>query len=141
MIQITEEVAINEKELDFEYSRSPGPGGQNVNKVATKVTLVFDVASSPSLTPEQKETLNQALGSRLTKQGVLRVTCHRHRSQRKNWQSAVERFVELLRSALVPRLPRRRTRRPRAVHLRRLEDKQRQSRKKQLRQRPRVPFE
>jgi len=141
MLQITSDIAINTKELDFEYSRSPGPGGQHVNKVATKVTLVFNVAASSSLTARDKERIEAVLGSRLTKNGVLRVTCHSHRSQRKNWQGAVTRFIELLHDALTPTTPRRRTHRPQGAQQRRLENKRRQARKKQLRQRPREAFD
>lgn len=124
-IFITPHLAIPEEELAFETSRSSGPGGQNVNKVETRVTLRFDVAGSPSLSGEQRERLRERLATRITKEGVMRVVSSRHRTQGGNRRAAVERFVELVAEALEPETPRKRTRVPRAAKRRRMEAKRR----------------
>lgn len=133
MMIITGNLAIPEQELTFEYSRSSGPGGQNVNKVSTKVTLRFDVSASPSLSDDQRDRITHKLRTRITKDGVLRVTSQRHRTRRANQEAAVERFVELMREALARRRRRRRTRIPREAHERRMEEKKRRSRRKRER--------
>ena len=123
MVEINGQLTIPDEELSFEFSRSSGPGGQNVNKVSTRVTLLFDVAGSPSLTDEQRSRITSRLATRITKAGKLRVSSQKHRSQRANREAAVERFSELLRETLRPRRPRRRTRIPRSVKERRLQEK------------------
>ncbi len=125
MVEIHEQLTIPDEELSFEFSRSGGPGGQNVNKVSTKATLLFDVASSPSLTDEQRSRIMSRLRTRITKAGILRVTSQRHRTQRANREAALERFAELIREALRRKRPRRRTRVPRAARERRLQEKKR----------------
>ena len=133
MIFITDRLAIPVEELTFTASRSSGPGGQNVNKLSTRVTLQFDVFRSPSLMEDQKQRILVKLKSRISKDGVLRVSCQRSRSQAANRDGAVERFVELLRQALTRRLPRKRTALPASARERRLEDKKRRSRVKAAR--------
>jgi ribosome-associated protein len=123
MVEINEHLVIPDEELSFEFSRSGGPGGQNVNKVSTKATLLFDVSASPSLTDEQRMRIESRLRTRITKAGVLRVTSQKHRTQRANREAAVERFADLLREALRPRRPRRKTRAPRAAAERRIQEK------------------
>ncbi len=123
MIEINEQLAIPDDELSFEFSRSGGPGGQNVNKVSTKVTLLFDVAGSPSLTDGQRSRIESRLGTRMTKAGVLRVTSQKHRTQRANREAAVERFTEIVREALRRKRPRRRTKPTRAAKERRIQEK------------------
>jgi len=123
MVEIHERLTIPDDELSFEFSRSSGPGGQNVNKVSTKATLLFDVAGSPSLTGEQRSRIMNRLRTRITKTGLLRVTSQRHRSQRANREAAVEKFSELVREALRTRRPRRRTKPPRAAKERRIQEK------------------
>jgi len=133
MILVTDRFAIPVEELTFTASRSSGPGGQNVNKLSTRVTLQFDVFRSPSLMEDQKQRILVKLKSRISKDGVLRVSCQRNRSQAANRDGAVERFVELLRQALTRRLPRKRTALPASARERRLEDKKRRSRVKAAR--------
>ena len=110
-------------ELRFTATTAGGPGGQHVNKVSTKVTLLFDLDGSPSLTESQKARLRAALAGRIGKDGVLRVVSQSTRSQSANKELAVDRFAALLREALTPRTPRRKTRATLASKLRRLEGK------------------
>jgi len=136
MIRINDEVAVDEAELRFEFARSSGPGGQNVNKVETKVRLLFDLGKSRSLSPEQRTRIEEQLATRITKEGVLHVTSQRHRSREANRRATVERFAELLANALEEEEPRIRTRTPKNQRKRRLESKRRRSQKKALRSRP-----
>ena len=106
MIRITEQLSIPQEEFKFTASRSSGPGGQHVNKASTRVTLRFDLANSPSLSPDQKQLLLERLPTRINKLGVLRVVSQKTRSQAANRELALERFVELLQQALELR-PRR----------------------------------
>ncbi len=136
MIQITPDLAIPDKEVAFATSRSGGPGGQNVNKLETRVTLRFDLAGSPSLSEEQRARLRERLATRITKEGVLHVTSQRHRSQMANRDAAVERFVELVGEALREETPRKKTRPSRAAKARRREEKRRRSGRKRERSAP-----
>jgi ribosome-associated protein len=133
MAQITEELEIPEEELTFVTSRSGGPGGQNVNKLETKVTLRFDLAGSPRLTEEQRQRIRERLATRITRDGVLQVSSQRHRTQAANREAAVARFAELVGEALQEEAPRKPTKVPRAVKRRRLEDKRRRSERKRQR--------
>lgn len=133
MVRITEGLEIPDEELGFATSRSGGPGGQNVNKLETKVTLRFDLAGSPSLTEEQKARLRERLATRITRNGVLQVSSQRHRTQAANREAAVARFAELMGEALQEEAPRKPTKVSRAVKRRRLDDKRRQSLKKRQR--------
>ena len=136
MLEISPGVAIADGELTFTASRSGGPGGQNVNKVATRVTLMFDLARSPCLSSEQKARIRERLATRISRDGVLRVVAQRHRTQAANRRATVERFVELLRRALAEEAPRRPTRPSRAARERRVEEKKRRGRRKAERSRP-----
>ena len=136
MIEITSELSLPEAEVVVTASRSGGPGGQNVNKVATKVTLTFDVAASPSLTPEQRERILTRLATRISRDGVLRVTSQVHRTQSANRTQALARLAELLRGALAEETPRRPTRPPRAARERRVADKKLHARVKESRRAP-----
>ena len=109
-LNITERLIIPLGELQFKFSRSGGKGGQNVNKVETKVELLFDVRRSPTLNGNQRELIMTALGRRIDSLGVLRIVAQDSRSQWKNREIAVKRFVELLRRALRPRKKRIATR-------------------------------
>jgi len=135
MIRINNSLSIDEAEVSFTYARSPGPGGQNVNKVATKATLIFDVFESSSLTNFQRSRLRQMLPTRISKDGLMRISSWRGRSQMTNRRHALERFVELLAGALRPVRIRKKTRPSRASRERRLEDKRQRSRLKDSRRR------
>ena len=126
---------IPETEVSFATSRSSGPGGQNVNKVESRVTLLFDLAASPSLSDEQRRRVASRLATRINKAGVLRVVAQQHRTQAANREAALARFADLLAGALRPRPPRRQTRPP-AAAARRLAAKRRKSRLKELRRGP-----
>ena len=133
MIRITDELSVGEWELTFRASRSGGPGGQNVNKVSTRVTLRFDVARSPSLSDEQRARVVARLAGRVTKDGMLVLTSQEHRTQLANREAVLDRFVTLLREAVRPIAVRRRTRAPRAAKERLVESKRRRSRVKRQR--------
>lgn len=132
MIEIGDGLAIPDEEVSFVTSRSGGPGGQNVNKLETRVTLRFDLEASPSLTDEQKARLRERLATRITRSGVFHVTSQKHRTQAENREASVERFAELLRDGLREEAPRRKTKIPKAAKRRRIEAKrQRGQRKKE----------
>jgi len=133
MVRINASLSIGDDEISFTYSRSPGPGGQNVNKTASKTTLWFDVAGSPSLSADQRHRLCTALATRIGRDGMLRVVSWRHRTQQANRRDALARFADLLAEALRPRLRRKPTRPTRAARERRLSDKQHRSRLKEKR--------
>ena len=123
MLEISRSLRIHPSELRMQLSRSTGPGGQNVNKLETRVTLLFDVDGSSSLTDAQRQRIQAALRTRITKAGILRITSQRHRTQAANRQAATERFIALLRDALAPIKTRRPTKPTRASKTRRLESK------------------
>ena len=100
MIKIKDEILIGKDELSFTFSRSSKPGGQNVNKISSRVTLLFDVANSPSLSVEQKNQIMTHLRTRINKDGVLRVVAQLHRSQAANREAAVARFLNCYRKRL-----------------------------------------
>jgi ribosome-associated protein len=127
MVIINERISIPEEELTFTASRSGGPGGQHVNKVSTKIILKFDVLNSPSLSEEDKELIAGRLGNRIDKDGFLSVASQSTRSQLSNRELAIERFVELLQTALKRLPPRKKTRVSRAAKERRLEEKKQRS--------------
>lgn len=132
MVEIGDGLAIPDEEVSFVTSRSGGPGGQNVNKLETRVTLRFDLEASPSLTGEQKSRLRERLATRITRAGVLHVTSQKHRTQAENREASIARFAELLREGLREEAPRKQTRVPKAAKRRRVEAKrQRGIRKKE----------
>jgi len=137
ILQVTPRLVIPRAELRFRTSRSGGPGGQHVNKVETRVELLFDLANSPSLTDEQRQRLLEALSPWLDTNGVLHIISERSRSQYMNREDTVERFVALLRDALRPRKTRKPTRIPRSVREERLKEKKQRGEKKTLRGRAR----
>jgi len=133
VIRITDSIAIDEREIEESFVRSTGPGGQNVNKLATAVQLRFDVRHSPSLLPAVRARLERLAGRRLTNDGVLLITAQRHRTQERNRQEARERLVDLIRRAAEPPKPRHASRPTVASKRRRLDTKTRRSRLKRLR--------
>ncbi len=136
MPRINGDLEIDDGELRFEFARSGGPGGQNVNKVETKVRLLFDVIGSPSLSADQRSLVEERLATRISKAGILHVSSQRHRTREANRKATVEKFVELLAGALERNEPRVPTRIPKAQRRRRLESKRQKSLKKAFRARP-----
>ena len=100
MIEVTPTLKIDESEIQLDFIRASGPGGQNVNKVASSVQLRFDVRSSPSLYPEVKERLIKLAGSRMTDEGVLIIEAKRYRTQEQNRLDAIQRLITLIQQAL-----------------------------------------
>lgn len=123
MIEISEGISIGEEQVVFRFSRSGGPGGQNVNKVNTRVTAFFDVASFGGFSDIQKQRILKQLSGRADKNGVIRVVCRKYRTQRANREGAVERLVELLREAIESRPVRKKTEVPYHARRKRLEEK------------------
>lgn len=110
MIEVTPSVSIEESEIQFDFIRSTGPGGQNVNKVATAVQLRWDVRATTALPPDVKERLARLAGSRITGEGILIIEARRYRTQEQNRFDAVQRLVALVQKALEAPKPRRKTR-------------------------------
>lgn len=133
VVVIDEQLSIPLSELSFRFSTSSGPGGQHVNRAATRVTLLFDVAASPSLDDAQRQTLLEKLAPRLDKDGILQLHVQDSRSQHHNRETAVGRFQTLLAEALIPPKPRKKKKKPRAAIERRLAKKKKQSEKKKER--------
>lgn len=133
MVFIADDIEIPDAELAFTTSRSSGPGGQNVNKVNTRVTLLFDLDKSPSLLEEQRALIHERLAGRINKEGILRVIVQRHRTQLANRDEAVRKFADLLRAALFEEEVRVPVKVPKGVNQRRLEDKRLRSRLKRER--------
>ena len=133
MIRVTDAIAIDEREIQEDFVRSSGPGGQNVNKVATAVQLRFDVANCPSLPDDVRRRLIRLAGKRITAGGVLIVEARRFRTQERNRRDALDRLVKLIVRAAQKPKTRRRTRPTLASRQRRLETKRRQGQAKRLR--------
>jgi len=133
MIAIAPGLSLDESELVETFVRGSGPGGQNVNKVATAVQLRFDVRRSPSLPEPVRQRLERLAGRRLTLDGVLVITAQRHRTQERNREDALDRLVALIREAMQAPKPRRATRPTYASKRRRLEAKAQRGNVKRLR--------
>ena len=139
MIQITPTIKIDESEIQENFIRASGPGGQNVNKVATTVQLRFDVANSRSIPDEVRKRLISLAGNRITEDGILIIEARRFRTQIRNREDATERLVELIRRAAQRPKTRLQTRSTLASKMRRLESKRRGAETKRVR-RPVQPF-
>jgi ribosome-associated protein len=139
VLHITHDIIIDEREIHEEFVRSSGPGGQNVNKVATAVKLRFDVAKSPSIPEDVRNRLKRLAGRRLTREGILVIDARRFRTQEGNRRDAMERFTDLLRQAA--RKPKRRikTKPTQASRRRRLEGKLQRGETKKARQKVHRP--
>jgi len=133
MIHVMNSLFLPENELTFTASRSGGPGGQNVNKVSSKVTLAFDVGASAALNDEQKARIRQKLAARINKDGILQIVSQRTRSQELNRADTVTRLSELLRRALTPTRARIKTKVPAAVKAQRVEKKRKRGETKEAR--------
>lgn len=133
MIEVTNDLAIPEDEIQMKFIRSSGPGGQNVNKVSTAVQLRFNVIGSPTLPADIQERLMDLAANRITEDGILIIEAHQHRSQERNRQAAIERLVALIKEAAKEPSVRRETKPPLHSKERRLENKRHRSRIKRLR--------
>jgi ribosome-associated protein len=127
MIRITDQISIDESELEESFVRSSGPGGQNVNKLSTAVQLRFDVRNSPSLPNDVAVRLIRLAGRRMTKDGILVIIAQNHRTQERNRAEALDRLVTLIRQAAVRPIPRRATKPNKASKQKRLEGKKHRS--------------
>lgn len=133
MIRVNAQIDLDEREVEEDFVRASGPGGQNVNKLSTAVQLRFNVRASPSLPADVRVRLERLAGRRLTRDGVLVIIAQRHRTQARNRQDALDRLIELVRKAAVPPRPRRPTRPTKASRERRVDAKKRRASLKRLR--------
>ena len=133
MISVTPDIVLDEKELEFSFVRATGPGGQNVNRVATAVQLRFNVLDSACLPENVRKRLLRLAGKRVNKDGVLIINARRYRTQARNRQDALDRLIILIRKATQRRVPRIKTKPSRAASERRLQSKRRRSQIKHLR--------
>jgi ribosome-associated protein len=133
VIRINDRIGIRDEEVTERFIRAAGPGGQNVNKLATAVQLRFDARRSPSLPEDVRARLETLAGRRLTREGVLVITAQRHRTQEGNRRDALARLVDLIQRAAVAPVPRRPTKPSKAAREQRLEAKKRHSSIKRLR--------
>ena len=137
MIPIPPNIELDESELEFAFIRASGPGGQNVNKVATAVQMRFDARRSPSLPNDVSTRLQKLAGSRLTLDGVIVISANRHRTQERNKADAIDRLVELIaKAAEPPPPPRRKTKPSKAAKAKRVDAKTRRGSIKAMRGRP-----
>lgn len=136
MLKITSALSLDDKELTYDYIRSSGPGGQNVNKVSSAVQLRYNLMNSTTLPPGTKERVIKLAGSRLTQTGEVVIEAKRYRTQEQNRLDAEQRLVDLIQKALVPPKKRRPTRPGAAAITRRIQSKKRHGEIKRLRRTP-----
>jgi ribosome-associated protein len=136
MIDVSSDLSIPEREIELEFVRASGPGGQKINKTATAVQLRFDVANSASLPEDVRQRLLKLAGKRVTEDGVLILQARRYRTQEKNRQDAIGRLIDLIRRASAAPKVRRRVKPSLGSRVRRLEQKRRRSEKKRWRRPP-----
>jgi ribosome-associated protein len=133
MIPVTPPISIADREIAETFVRASGPGGQNVNKLATAVQLRFDARHSTSLPPDVRARLERLAGSRLTRDGVVVIIAQRHRTQARNRQDALDRLIDLIRQAAIAPIKRRPTKPTKGSRERRIEGKKRRGGIKRLR--------
>ena len=138
MIRVTDTISINESDIQVDFVQGSGPGGQNVNKVATQAQLRFNTASLPE---DVRLRLFRLAGSRVLLDGTLLIQARQYRTQEQNRQAALERLIELIRRAAIPPRPRRKTRPTLASKMRRLEGKRKRSETKRLRSKTPTDFD
>ncbi len=141
MLKITDTLWVDEKDIQLEFVRSSGPGGQNVNKVSSAVQLRFDAGRSKALPEPVRRRLKQIAGRRMTSEGVLIIEARRHRTQERNREDAINRMIALIRQAAEKPRPRRRTSPPAAARKKRMAAKRHRSEIKRRRRAVRIDAE
>ena len=133
VLEVNDSVRVPRAELTYRATRSGGPGGQHVNTSSTRVELAWDVGTSPSVSDEERERIRAKLSNRISGEGVLLLAASEHRSQNRNKEAVTERFVELVRQALVVPAKRKKTRPGKAAREARLHAKKHRSEVKRRR--------
>lgn len=136
MIRVTPRISLDENELEITYIRGSGPGGQNVNKVASAAQLRFNVATTSAFSDQVRDRLMRLAKRRMTRDGELIITARRYRRQDRNRDDAIERLVTLIREAAARPKPRKKTKLSRAAKKKRLDAKRKRSETKQRRAKP-----